>query len=496
MLSVISPLDAVVFGGSLFNFPLHMYRIPFSQEMYVADSSASPYMQPCTKLSLPTSASFIIIIVLDTARLPLSSYSFVYHLAYHNMTAIASCVCFILSLAASSGAFSIGSTPKRLSLFTQLAPLHSTPSEVTSSSMNDVATDDVEDQKNYQFTPVFDFTLDAMATKQKSAASFERIDDAIMGGISQSSLRDIPDKDYASWSGVCRTDGGGFCGMRTLPFKDSPLNATGQEGVYLDCNLASDDEAERRVWKLTVRTDSSRGEMVYQSQFDLKRAIEDAKKQGADENNNNVDAWARVLVPFDKFQLVRGPRLIPDGPPLNVTGGIYQIGMTLSKFVMNVNTTELENFRPGYFDMRIKRLGFYNSQDGGSNNQVNTVPSTLSKKDAEKKRPVVLRLLLPVAQLLFSEQANRRRSAMRILREERKFNRARAIMFGIKCRKESMGLFKSCVKTAGILSVDILRGVVKNTLKIVLLYPIRLLGATVRAVKKAMGMKVKPSLRE
>lgn len=413
------------------------------------------------------------------------------------MTAIATTyVCFILSLAAGCGAFSIGSTSKRLSPFPQLAPLHSTAAEVSSSSMNDAAADGVESQAaSNQFTPVFDFTLDDIATKQKSVASFERIDDAIMGGISLSSLRDVPDKDYASWSGVCRTDGGGFCGMRTLPFKESPLNATGQDGVYLDCNLASDDEAERRVWKLTVRTDSSRGEMVYQSQFDLKQAVEDAKKQ----NNDDGAAWARVLVPFDKFQLVRGPRMIPDGPPLNVTGGIYQIGMTLSKFVMNVNTTELENFRPGYFDLQIKRIGFYTNQDDGrskNDSESINVPSTLSKEDAEKKRPVALRLLLPIAKLLFSEQANRRRSAMRILREERKLSRARAIMFGIKCRKESMGLFKSCAKTAGILSVDILRGVIKNTLKIVLLYPLRLLGATIRAVKKAMGMKVKPSLRE
>ncbi len=402
------------------------------------------------------------------------------------MTAITKAyVCFVLSLAAKCEAFSTsgGST-------TRLVPLHSTqsPAEVSSS----------EDQSTNQFKPVFDFTLDDVATKQQSAASFERIDDAIMGGISLSSLRDVPDEDYASWSGVCRTDGGGFCGMRTLPFKDSPLNATGEDGVYLDCNLASDDEAERRVWKLTVRTDSSRGEMVYQSQFDLKQAIGNTKKESA-EDNNDTDVWARVMVPFDTFQLVRGPRMIPDGPPLDVSGGIYQIGMTLSKFVMNVNTTELENFRPGYFDLRIKRIGFYNN--GGESNvstltEVASVPTTLSKEDAEKKRPLALRLLLPIAKLLFSEKANRRRSAMRILRDERKLSRARAIMFGIKYRRDSMGLFKSFVKTAGILSVDTFRAVMKNTLKIVLLYPIRLLGASIRAVKKAMGMKVKPSLRE
>lgn len=100
------------------------------------------------------------------------------------------------------------------------------------------------------YSPVFDFTLANETTKQKSAESFERIDDAIMGGISQSALRDVPNQEYASWSGVCRLDGGGFCGMRTLPFT-VPLNATGYDGVYICCKLASDDEADRRMWKLT-----------------------------------------------------------------------------------------------------------------------------------------------------------------------------------------------------------------------------------------------------
>ncbi len=48
-------------------------------------------------------------------------------------------------------------------------------------------------------TPIFDFTLENATTKEKSANSFERIDDAIMGGISQSALRDIPDKNYARY---------------------------------------------------------------------------------------------------------------------------------------------------------------------------------------------------------------------------------------------------------------------------------------------------------
>ena len=357
------------------------------------------------------------------------------------------------------------------------------------------------------YKPIFDFTLTNPTTKQKSASSFERIDDAIMGGISQSALRDIPNKSYASWSGVCRTDGGGFCGMRTLP-STSPLNATNSEGIYLDCNLVSDNEANRRIWKMTVRTDSSRGEMVYQAEYDLQKAMDEA---AAASSADNGESWARVIVPFDQFQLVRGPRLVPDSPKLNVTGGIYQIGMTLSKFKMAQNTTELDNFRPGYFDMHIKQIGFYNNNkdedddtaiipaekvmpSSTTNNMM--VPDTLTKEEAEKKRPMVLKMLLPIAKIFFSEQANRRKSAMRKLREERKLSRFQAIAFGIKWRKHSMGIVPSICKTLGILSIDSFRAVVKNVLKIVVVYPLRVVGAIVRIVKKMLGMKVKPSLRE
>jgi len=343
-------------------------------------------------------------------------------------------------------------------------------------------------------TPIFDFTLTNPATKAKSASSFERIDDAIMGGISLSSLRDVPYQPYASWSGVCRTDGGGFCGMRTLPFTE-PLNATGADGLYLDCKLVSDDEAERRVWKMTVRTDSSRGEMVYQAEYDLGKAIVEAKNETEE---SGEDRWARVVIPFDDFQLVRGPRLVPDGPPLNVTGGIFQIGMTLSKFQMAQNTTELDNFRAGYFDMSIKRIGFYHDSDSDVSLVASprNVPDTLTKEAAEKKRPVLLKLLLPVAKLFFSEKANRRKSAMRILREDRKLNRAQAILFGVRCRKKSTGALSSLMKTCGILAVDAFRAVALTVLRIGLVYPLRLVGMVVRLVKQMLGMKVKPSLRE
>lgn len=326
---------------------------------------------------------------------------------------------------------------------------------------------------------VFDFT----GTGDDDVSSFERIDDAVMGGISLSALRDVPDRDYASWSGVCRTDGGGFCGMRTLPFRE-PLDATGCDGVFVDCRLASDNEPERRVWKITMRTDTSRGEMVYQAAFPLPK---DAAGEGAD--------FARVMVPFDDFQLVRGPRVVPDAPKLNVTGGVYQIGMSLSKFVIGVDTTELEGFRPGFFDLNVRRIGFYFDEvvkKKGEPMAVVVSVDTLSKEEVQKKRPVLLKILLPISKLFFSEQANRRKSAMKILTQKRGMSRVKAILWGIKSRASNFGIVSSLASAARIIAVDSFRTVLGTALKVCLFYPLVAIGKAIKFVKKYIfRMKVK-----
>lgn len=245
------------------------------------------------------------------------------------------------------------------------------------------------------------------------------------------------------------------------------------------------------MWKMTVRTDSSRGEQVYQAQFDLGKAMAEAQDaEGSEEK------WARVFIPFNEFQLVRGPRLVPDGPKLDVAGGLFQIGMTMSKFKIAVNTTELEDFRPGFFDVHIQKMGFYKEDEETSSVQEANVPDTLTKEQAAKKKPLVLKLLLPIAKIFFSEQANRRRSAMKILQQKRDMSRTKAILFGINVRKGSMGIVPSIFKTLSILSIDTFRSVVGTALKIMLVYPLRLISDTIRMIKKALGMKVKVPLRE
>jgi Complex I intermediate-associated protein 30 (CIA30) len=60
---------------------------------------------------------------------------------------------------------------------------------------------------NPEFIPVFDFASTSNRTP-RAVDQFERLDDAIMGGISTSTLIQSPDQPFARWFGQCRTDGG------------------------------------------------------------------------------------------------------------------------------------------------------------------------------------------------------------------------------------------------------------------------------------------------
>lgn len=112
--------------------------------------------------------------------------------------------------------------------------------------------------------------------------------------------------------------------------------------------------------------------------------------------------WTRVEVPFSSFRQVRGPRLVEGAPPLDVSNGLFQIGISLSKFKIAKNVTEVLNFRPGYFELQIKEIGAYTGKKEVPLDL--SAPSTLSKQEAEKKKPLALKIILPVAKLFFSEK--------------------------------------------------------------------------------------------
>ena len=363
------------------------------------------------------------------------------------------------------------------------------------SSKSNTSTSTTKTTTTINEVPIFDFTTTTNSETTSDTSDvlkFDRIDDAIMGGISTSQLRQVvigkDDKNdnvddgsgnnYASWSGVCRLDGGGFCGTRTLPFKDGrPLNVQNQNGFYLKLRLDSDNEPERRVWKMTTRTQNIQtSEQVYQSSFVIpKRRVEKEteaktekenattvdeselesessaammdlnnliipnsnKKQQrsadttADDEESKEDVtkyWNTIYVPFSSFIQVRGPRIVENGPPLDVSNGIYQIGLSLSKFQIQKNVTQLDNFRDGYFNLHLKEIGVYNTnnannddeQKGATANDNGTktkatatattgaanllTTQTLTKEEAKNKRPLILKILSPIAKLFFNEK--------------------------------------------------------------------------------------------
>jgi Complex I intermediate-associated protein 30 (CIA30) len=186
-----------------------------------------------------------------------------------------------------------------------------------------------------------------------------------------------------------------------MPFEEPLKVGANAEGFYVLCRFTSDDEPERRVWKMTTRTENSRGEQLYQAMFEIPRAQKD----------DNDSEWIHVTVPFESFAQVRGPRLVEGAPRLNVTEGLFQIGVSLSKFQIGSNVTELPNFRAGYFELQIKEIGVY-SKEAAKETATTTshlletdVVKTLSVEEAKKKRPILLKILSPVTNILFSEKA-------------------------------------------------------------------------------------------
>eukprot|EP00977_Amphora_coffeiformis_P000288 scaffold83_cov181-Amphora_coffeaeformis.AAC.15 len=327
---------------------------------------------------------------------------------------------------------------------------------------------------DYSYSPLFSFD------RNDTVALFDRIDDTIMGGASTSTLVDVPDAPYAKWLGLCRTTGGGFCGIRTLPFATPLMNLTDTQGFYIICRLASDQEPERRAWKMSTRIQPDRGEQLYQARFTFSQSI--------------PDQWSTVTIPFDEFRLVRGPRALRESPPLHVSGGIYQIGMTMSKFGLGQNVTEVENFREGPFELQIKEIGVYrNSNTTATSNvaapsaaqqSVIHLPRILSKEEAKKQSSLILKILRPISKLFFTETSQRRKVAMTLLRTRRyHMTRLQAIRFGLKSRAASSGWISSISKLVAILWVDSLRSVAAVTLRVVLLYPIRLVRKLVNAFK-------------
>lgn len=280
-------------------------------------------------------------------------------------------------------------------------------------------------------TPLFKFKDNPEVIEELLELQFERIDDVIMGGLSRSALS--VGSLGASWRGVLRSEGGGFCGQRTRPFSE-PLNLSGAEGLYLDCALLSDEDVTRRAWKMSLRTDEGRGEVVYQAAF-----------------QPSVKAQ-RVKVPFSDFRLVRGPVALAGAPPLSNLSAVYQIGFTVSKFVISEQMTMLENFRNGSFHLGLAEIGSY-SKDGSA---IAPKVQAMDEDEVQRRRNWVQKLIFPVLGIFFNEARRRRKRAAQLL-ERRGLGRWQRLRFAWRMKRESrsilgttVGLTCDAVASAGL----------------------------------------------
>ncbi|CAE8648008.1 unnamed protein product [Polarella glacialis] len=319
--------------------------------------------------------------------------------------------------------------------------------------------------------PLFSFTGDE-AERAQALAQFERIDDVIMGGMSKSQLVD-GGAGGAAWKGLIRTDGGGFCGQRTRPFA-KPLNLTGADGIYISCRLSSDEDSERRVWKLSLRTGEGRGEVVYQAPYKPSAAT-----------------MQPVFVPFSDFVLVRGPIAVPDAPRVTNVSAIYQIGFTCSKFVIGPTMLGLEGFRNGTFQLDVAELGAYAvAQTIDSPLAAQPSPKMMPEKEVQQNRPLLLKLLLPVLGLVFSEAGRRRRRAAGLLRG-RGASRLDLVRLGWNSKRNLFGrsFLASALQTAGQ-GVSAVAGGILSLLYKVTLSPI------VRLVFRRQARKQEDAVRK
>ncbi|KAJ1627721.1 complex I intermediate-associated protein 30-domain-containing protein [Pavlovales sp. CCMP2436] len=174
------------------------------------------------------------------------------------------------------------------------------------------------------------------AQRAESLEFFERVDDQIMGGISQSVIIPSPlGDDCASFCGIVRTDGGGFCGTRTRLFT-APLNLGLYSGLYLKVR------GDGKRYKINVRTTESVGELVYQAAI-----LPPAE-------------MCMVRVPFTAFRLVKRSEPVIDGPPLDAKS-IYQLGLVLSRFAYGEGSTN-DAFAAGPFRLDVAEIGAYRDE--------------------------------------------------------------------------------------------------------------------------------------
>eukprot|EP00898_Chlorokybus_atmophyticus_P001677 jgi/Chlat1/250/Chrsp1S03047 len=168
------------------------------------------------------------------------------------------------------------------------------------------------------------------AATRQLVDGWERLDDVIMGGQSESSF--AKGNGCAVFSGIVRVEGGGFCGVRTKT-TTTPLQLQGYDGVSLMVR------GDGKRYKMNLKTEVETPEFTYQASFDTVEG-----------------QWVTVDIPFDRFRPVKRARLQLDAAPLPLDS-VRQIGLVLSRFEYEGAPNII--FDEGKFSLEIASIRAY-----------------------------------------------------------------------------------------------------------------------------------------
>ncbi len=157
------------------------------------------------------------------------------------------------------------------------------------------------------------------------------VDDVVMGGVSESSIRLIDDAVLFSGN-VSTQNSGGFASVRTRNF-DPPLNLAGYDGIELRV------KGDGQRYKFILRTESKWDGVSYCYSFDTEK-----------------DSWSNVRVPFNALIPVFRAKTLKDASAFD-SSHIYAVQLMLSKFEYDGELNP--NFQPGGFALQVETIKAY-----------------------------------------------------------------------------------------------------------------------------------------
>ena len=178
---------------------------------------------------------------------------------------------------------------------------------------------------------IFDFTKLSQDLKETWGA----LDDIVMGGTSESSIR-LTDNTALFTGNVSTANSGGFASVRTRNFENA-IDLTAFSGIQLRV------KGDGKRYKLIVRSESKWDGIGYCYSFDTVYNI-----------------WITVTIPFENLIPVFRAKTVKDGSQLN-TQSIYSFQLMLSKFEYDGALNP--KFTPGIFQLQLESVKAYTEQE-------------------------------------------------------------------------------------------------------------------------------------